>query len=135
MELLKLFNQKLKNLPDISKSLQELIILQEWPEEKTRQAVEIVQQIDKCKPVVNEVLGYRFICMTQITITCCTTELGIDAEKFGPKNILKAVRYIDDLLSDINQISKEVQFSFGGYHYDEYDIDMNSCIFAISLEF
>lgn len=47
MTLLKLFNEKLKELPAISRKLEEIIIMAKWTDEKKTQAIAIIDQINK----------------------------------------------------------------------------------------
>jgi len=47
MTILKLFNKMLKELPAISRKLEEIIIMAEWTDEKKTQAIAIIDQINK----------------------------------------------------------------------------------------
>ena len=47
MTLLKISNQKLKELNTVSEKIEKLILSENWPEPKTKQAIKIVQQIKK----------------------------------------------------------------------------------------
>lgn len=49
MTLLKLFNEKLKELPAISRKVEEIIIMAKWTDEKKTQAIAIIDQINKVK--------------------------------------------------------------------------------------
>lgn len=42
MTLLKQFNEKLKELPDISRKLEETIIMGEWPDEKNNRQLQLL---------------------------------------------------------------------------------------------
>ena len=45
MTLLKISNQKLKELNTVSEKIEKLILSENWPEPKTKQAIKIVQDL------------------------------------------------------------------------------------------
>ena len=47
MTLLKILNLKLKELNTVSEKIEKLILSKNWPEQRTKQAIKIVQQIKK----------------------------------------------------------------------------------------
>ena len=112
MALLTLFNNALKELPAISENLQDRIMREEWSKEKSEQAISIVQQIEK-----GLCLSYSQVGLSRLTITLSPSECGIDNATFEPKNIFQGDKYIEDLLADINRLSADVKFSFGGHFY------------------
>ena len=131
MTLLKLFNKMLKDLPEISNDLQELVELQDWSEEKTRQAISIVKQIGKGDVVEKGLcIEYSYVGLRRAEITLCPSECGISSSVFKTENILQGDEYIQNLLIDINTISAYVTFSFGGHCYEN-----DKCTFYISWEF
>lgn len=130
MTLLTLFNNALKELPAISENLQDRIMSKEWSKEKSEQANFIVQQIKDNKIETGLCLSYSYVGLSRLTITLSPNECGIDNATFEPENISQADKYIKDLLADINSISAEVKFSFGGHFY-ENDV----CTFNICWEF
>lgn len=127
MTLLTLFNNTLQKLPDISKNLEHLITIQYWPEEKSQQAISIIQQITK-RDVIEEYCGY--VRLSPLSITLSPSECGIDSATFEPENILQADEYIQNLLADINLIAEDIKFSLSG-HYCDNDV----CTFEIRWEF
>ena len=131
MTLLTLFNNALKELPAISENLKNSIKMQGWSKERSQQAISIIQQI-KNGDVIEKGLcsSYSYVGLSRLTITLSPSECGIDNATFEPKNILQGDKYIEDLLADINRISADIKFSFGGHDY-ENDV----CTFDISWEF
>ena len=136
MTLLKLFNEKLKELPAISRKLEETIIMGEWTEKKKNQAITIIDQIKKVGSIesVGYLQPYNYITTVPLKITLSPRECGIDNETFEMENIMKADDYIRELLADINNISEDVnvKFSFAGHDYESKD---RKCEFSISWEF
>jgi len=132
MTLLKLFNNSLKELPTISKKLENLIMLQRWDEKKAQQAVKIIRQLQHTNLVEsNNCLSYNYVHLAELTITLSPSECDIDnSTTFGPENILQGDQYIKDLLTDVNRISEDIQFSLGGHSYTNKE-----CKFSISWEF
>lgn len=132
MTLLKLFNEKLKELPAISRKLEETIIMGEWTDEKKNQAITIIDQIKKVGSIesVGYLQPYNYITTVPLKITLSPRKCGIDNDIFKPKNIIKADNYIRELLADINNISEDVKFSFAGHNYEG-----KQCEFSINWEF
>lgn len=131
MTLLTLFNNELKNLPAISENLRDLIMMKGWSEEKSEQAVSIVQQIGKGDVIEKCLcLSYGYVRLSHLEISLFPNECGIDNATFDSNNIFQGDKYIKDLLADINCMSADVKFSFEGHCY-ENDV----CIFYISWEF
>lgn len=131
MTLLTLFNNALKELPAISENLKDLIMIQGWSKEKSQQAISIIQQIKKGDVIEKGLcISYSYVGLSRLTITLSPSECGIDNATFEPENIFQGDKYIEDLLADINRISADVKFSFGGHDY-ENDV----CTFDISWEF
>lgn len=120
MTLLKQFNEKLKELPDISRKLEATIIMGEWPDEKKQQAITIIDQIKNVGSIESVgYLPYNYITAVPLKITLSPRECGIDKDiLFKPKNIIKADNYIRELLADINNISEDVKFSLAGHNYE-----------------
>ena len=132
MTLLKLFNEKLKELPAISRKLEETIIMGEWTDEKKQQAISIIDQIKKVGSIesVRYMQPYNYIIAVPLNITLSPRECGIDNDTFGMENIMKADDYIRELLADINNISEDVKFSFEGH-----ECKGKECEFSIRWEF
>lgn len=131
MTLLKLFNEKLKELPDISRKLEETIIMGEWPDEEKKQAITIIDQIKEVGSI--ESGGYRpynYIIAVPLEITLSPRECGIDNDTFEEENIIKADNYIRELLANINNISEDVKFSLADHNYEGKE-----CEFYIDWEF
>ena len=61
MTLLKILNQKLKELNTVSEKIEKLILSKNWPEQRTKQAIKIVQQIKKKDLFVTGYTTYNFI--------------------------------------------------------------------------
>lgn len=131
MTLLKLFNEKLKELRPISWKLEQTITMGEWPDEKKQQAITIIVQIKNVESIggVRDQL-YNCIVAVPLKITLSPRECGIDKDIFKPKNIIKADNYIRELLADINNISEDVKFSLVGHNYEG-----EKCEFFIDWEF
>lgn len=134
MTLLKLFNEKLKELPAISRKLEEIIIMAEWTDEKKTQAIAIIDQIKKVGSIesVRYMQPYNYIIAVPLNITLSPRECGIDNDTFGMENIMKADDYIRELLADINKLSEDVKFSFAGHDYESKE---KKCEFSIRWEF
>lgn len=132
MTLLKLFNEKLKELPAISRKVEEIIIMAKWTDEKKTQAIAIIDQINKVGSIeiVRYMQPYNYIMTVPLNITLSPRECGIDNDTFGMENIMKADDYIRELLADINNISEDVKFSFAGYNYEG-----KQCEFSIDWKF
>lgn len=129
MTILRLFNKMLKELPAISRKLEEIIIMAERTDEKKTQAIAIIDQINKVGSIeiVRYMQPYNYIMAVPLNITLSPRECGIDNDTFGMENIMKADDYIRELLADINNISEDVKFSFAGHDYKgkecEFSID------------
>lgn len=133
MTLLKLFNEKLKELPAISRKLEEIIIMAKWTDEKKTQAIAIIDQIKKVGSIESVgYLPYNCISTVPLKITLSPRECGVDNVTFERENIMKADDYIRELLADINNISEDVKFSFAGHDYESKD---KKCEFSIRWEF
>ena len=131
MTLLKLFNNTLKELPNISKNLEHLIRKQGWEEKKSKQAIEIVRQLlCDCTTIVN--VSYDSVYLSDLSITLYPRDCGIyNSPIFYEKNICQAIEYIENLLNDINHISEDIHFSLTSHNY----CDSKECTFSISWEF
>lgn len=129
-DLLTLFNNKLKELPSISKNLSDLICRQGWSKEKTQHALIIVQQLSgNLLEVTNSPL-YSSVHFKQLQISLSPSECGIDSAIFKSGTMMiQADKYISDLLDEINCISKNINFSFSGHNCCSGSL----CIFKISL--
>lgn len=131
MTLLTLFNNALQELPTISENLQDGIMRKGWSKEKSQQAISIVQQIKNGNIIESGVCqSYSFVGLSRLKIILSPSECGIDNARFEPENISQGDKYIKDLLADINCLSVDVKFSFGGHFY-ENDV----CEFDIIWEF
>lgn len=131
MTLLKLFNEKIKKLPAISRKLEEPIIMGEWTDEKKQQAISIIDQINKVGSIESVgYLPYNHISTVPLKITLSPRECGIDNDTFEMENIMKADDYIREILADINNISEDVKFSFAGHDYKGKE-----CEFSIDWKF
>lgn len=134
MTLLKIFNEQLAQLSIVSEKIVASILKENWSEQKTDQAIEIVEQI-KSKNMVKvvDIINHDYISLSELSITFSPNECGIkDATTFNEGNIFQAHQYICDLLADINKISvPDIHFSIGGHNYEEE----TTCIFNISWEF
>lgn len=133
MTLLKIFNQQLEGLKTISEQIEKAILYKGWPEQKTKQAIEIVRQIKKMDLIVTGYTNYNFILLKQLSITLSPDECGISgATIFHEENIHQAHHYIYELLKDINEISApDIYFSVGGHTYE----DGTTCTYHIAWEF
>lgn len=132
MTLLKLFNEKLKELPAISRKLEETIIMGKWTDEKKTQAIAIIDQIKRVGSIetVRYMQPYNYIIAVPLNITLSPRECGIDNDTFERENIMKADDYIRELLADINKLSEDVEFSFAGHNYKGKE-----CEFSIDWKF
>ncbi len=131
MTLLKNFNEKLEDLPTISDFLEKLIRILKWPEEKSQQAIEIIEQLKNTGLIkIGECMPYNCVVLTRLTITLSPRECGIDNDTFEPENMSQADNYIRDLLLDINHISEDIKFSFGGHS----NYKNGKCTFEICWE-
>lgn len=126
MTILNLFNETLKRVPSISKGIEEFITkyahtsMNEWPEEKKQQAVRILRQLQQEELLTCEhCLDHEYVALIGLSITLTPKECGIDADTFGPENILHADKYVKGLLADINDCSSEIKFSFKGHNSDK----------------
>lgn len=88
MTLLKIFNQQLEGLKTISEQIEKAILYKGWPEQKTKQAIEIVRQIKKEDLIVTGYTNYNFILLKELSITLSPDECGISgATIFHEENI------------------------------------------------
>ncbi len=133
MTLLKILNQKLKELNTVSEKIEKLILSKNWPEQRTKQAIKIVQQIKKKDLFVTGYTTYNFILLNRLSITLSPNECGIEnATIFHEENISQAHHYICNLLKDINEISApDIYFSIGGHSYEEG----TTCTYYIEWQF
>lgn len=123
MTILDVFNEMLKEIPSISKGLADLIaehpFVDKWPNEKKQQAVEILQQLQSKRLVeCGTCLDFAYVALSELSLILTPRECGIDAESFGPENILLADKYVENLLADINKCSSKIHFYFAGHYYN-----------------
>lgn len=124
MTILDVFNETIKEVPSISKGLEEFITkcksANEWPDEKKKQAVRILQQLQQKELLTcGNCLDHEYVALTELSIILTPRECGINDETFGPENILYADKYVKGLLADINECSSKINFSFKGHNPDK----------------
>ena len=79
-------------------------------------------------------MSYNHILLTPLTITLSPKECLIDNEIFEFGDIERASKYMNNLIYDINNISSDIKFSYGGHEDPEY-YDYKKCKFSIDWEF
>lgn len=115
MLLVNVFNQALRKVPAIENGLEDLIRVQGWDTERTQHAFEIISQLKKASLCNSNppTLTVRF---EPLYLTLVSTEI----EKISKEwNMDEIKHYVEELIADINKLSSEIQFSYGGHDYDE----------------
>lgn len=131
MKVLTTFNRVLEELPSISENLKDFIMKKGWSEEKSHQAISIIQQLQNGDLIKTGLcLSYSYVALSDLSISLSPSECGINNTVFESENIHQADKYIKELLTDINRLSKVVKFSLRGHNY-ENDV----CTFYIAWEF
>lgn len=118
MTILDVFNETLKEVPSISKDLEDNCIrLCNWSSEKKQQATRILQQLQHKELLTcGKCLGHEYVELTELSLTLTPRECGIyDDDIFTSENISEAYKYVKSLLADINECSPKINFYICGY--------------------
>lgn len=122
MLLVNLLNKALKEVPNIANGLESLIKVQKWDETKKKYAISIVQglplNLSLCRPVLPTERAY--VRLKPIPLYLKDYQLDEISKK---RDCNQIYGFFEEILTDINGLSSEIYFSYGGHDYDN-DVDL-----------
>lgn len=120
MLLVNVLNKALKEVPNIANRLESLIKVQEWDETKKKYAISIVQGLPLnlflCKPVSPAEKAY--VQLKPIPLFLLDYQLD---EISKERDLSQIDKFFEEVLTEINGLSSEIYFSYGGHYYDNDD--------------
>ncbi len=118
MLLVKVLNEELKKVPNISKKLQIEVKAQKWDGKRKLQAIELLRQLEKptlCTSNVDETIAKVYFEPLYLMLTpseYCSISWSMN----------EVMKYVEELITDINQFSSDVLLVYGGHEYTVEDI-------------
>ena len=114
--LVNMLNNALKRVPTIADELEEKIRVREWNGKRTEHAIRIVQQLKQISLCELDpdatILEVQF---EPLYLTLIRDEI---AEISNKQSLYEVDQYVEELVMDINKLSKEICFSYSGHDYD-----------------
>lgn len=131
MTLYDVFNESFGRIPKLALEAQKLIAVYGWPEIRKRHAYIILGQLQGGGPLIKENCKSVGITLVRLKLTISPGECGLDeSATFDEQNIKKANQYVKELIIDLNDIVKDIEFRYEG-HYPKKD----TCEYTISWKF